>query len=888
MTFWLVSNTIRHALRRLVLEAIGVAFPVAMLAATMLFVDDAVQAMTPAALGPVQIEMRAVAKSLDVDIAKVSRQLAAIPDVQAAEPFAATNVIVAPGPAGTPGQVTARLFAVGPHYMAQHPWVRVVKGGLDGGVLLDQAVRAWPRFESATSVSISLPGDSPPLSLAAPVGGTVDLRQATTWFAIPYGDVQGDIVTVPRAIMIDYATFERSVLPVLRDWASKGGLPPFDPGSSELPAASLESHITVDHAAYPPDPGLALTWSAGLQRRLERGAAGYVYVADNAAEALGSSRDDATNAKILFLLLGLPGVLVAAGVGLAAAAALVEAHRREEALLRLRGATGGEIARLAATQAAVAGFVGSVLGLLIAVASVSAITGRPVWQGVPPRDLGLAALLAVAAGALTTLVRLFRLWRASRRSEVAFERRLLQLGWAPIWRRARLDMVAIVIGVAILVIDYISGGLNQSPIEGTTLALAFYILLAPIAIWIGATLLVIRGLLALLTRWARPERAGPLPSWRGAALLWLGRRPAQTGSALALGALAVAFGTYVLTFAATYETAKQSDAQAAIGSDLRLTPGDPRFTLPALGPGIDVVSAFRLVPARVGSDRKTILALDLPAYLATVTKAPSMLAGQGPEGLATDPEGVLIASEIAADFSVGPGDPLPLTIFPDDFESSKDLNLHVIGVFSSFPPTSPPAELVATAAALPRAQLVPPDFYLARVHPGRPPEAIASDLNAGALAEKFAIASNVDQSLRGLTALNLDGLSRLETFGADLAAALGVAVLGAFLVLERRREMAILRSLGADTRQILTGPVLEGSIAALGSLAIGVPIGIVLGILAVRILRLFFTLPPPLVTVPATQLAGLALFMLGASAIALGAALVAIERSRLAAILKGQ
>jgi putative ABC transport system permease protein len=164
----------------------------------------------------------------------------------------------------------------------------------------------------------------------------VGQRQATTWFSIPYGDVQGDIVTVPRAIVIDYATFERSVLPVLRDWASRGGLPQFDPGSSELPAASLEAHVTIDHAAYPPDPGQALIWSAGLQRWLERAAAGSVYVADNAAESLSSSQDGATNAKILFLLLGLPGVLVAAGVGLAAASALVEAHRREEALLRLR------------------------------------------------------------------------------------------------------------------------------------------------------------------------------------------------------------------------------------------------------------------------------------------------------------------------------------------------------------------------------------------------------------------------------------------------------------------------------------------------------------------------------------------------------------------------
>src|ERR1700724_3245589 len=122
MIFWLVANTLRRTFRRQVLEAIGVAFPVAMLAATMLFVDDAIQAMTPAALRPVQIEMRAIAKSLDVDTAKVSRELAAIPGVQGVEPFAATNVIVAPGPAGTPGQVTARLFDVGPTYVAQHPW----------------------------------------------------------------------------------------------------------------------------------------------------------------------------------------------------------------------------------------------------------------------------------------------------------------------------------------------------------------------------------------------------------------------------------------------------------------------------------------------------------------------------------------------------------------------------------------------------------------------------------------------------------------------------------------------------------------------------------------------------------------------------------------------
>ena len=128
---------------------------------------------------------------------------------------------------------------------------------------------------------------------------------------------------------------------MLRGWAKAGGLPPFDPASGDLPPATLEAHVAIDHAAYPPDPGQALLWSGQVQRLLARKAGAPVVVADDAAEPLAASRDDATNAKILFLLLGLPGVLVAGALGLAVASTLVEAERREEGLLRLRGADSG-------------------------------------------------------------------------------------------------------------------------------------------------------------------------------------------------------------------------------------------------------------------------------------------------------------------------------------------------------------------------------------------------------------------------------------------------------------------------------------------------------------------------------------------------------------------
>ena len=132
--------------------------------------------------------------------------------------------------------------------------------------------------------------------------------------------------------------------------------------------------------------------------------------------------------------------------------------------------------------------------------------------------------------------------------------------------------------------------------------------------------------------------------------------------------------------------------------------------------------------------------------------------------------------------------------------------------------------------------------------------------------------------------MNLDGLSRIELAWAGLIAAIGVGVLGAFLVIERRRELAIPRTLGADTRHVLAGPLLEGSVAAIGSLVLGVPVGIGLGIIAIRVLNLFFALPPPLVVVPSVQIIALTALVVTASALALGIALLGIRRRGVAAV----
>jgi putative ABC transport system permease protein len=874
---------LRRAPRRALLAAVGIAFPVAILAATLFFVDSASRSMTRIALRPVQVEMRALATTLDTNMTQVGRELAAVRGVVRVERFAATNVVVN----GAHGRATARLFAVDPEYLAHHPWVRP-SAGLGGGALLNLQLRAAPGIVSSPRISITLPGRAERL-LTVPAGGAVDLREAFTWFEIPTGEVQGDIAMVPRSIVIDYATFERSVLPALRrELGTQTTV--LNPGLSELPPVTVETHITTSRAAYPGDPGRAAAFSGALRRVLERRVAGSIVVADDTAEPLAAAATDADNAKILFLLLGIPGFLAAAALGLATESALAEAQRREEALLRLRGATDAQLVRLATAYASVTALAGALAGLVTAALGVSLIEGHALWRGTSAGRLAVSCLLAVGAGAAITAVRLVRLRRAGRGSEVASERRFVQVGWAPPWQRSRLDLVMIVLGGTLLLVNAISGGLKPTQTEGSNVALSFYVLLAPVALWLGLTLLAVRLALGALARYARPQEDRPLSSWAAAVIRWLGRRPARMAAAITLGVLAVAFGTEVVSFVGTYRAAKRADARAAFASDLRLRPTtDGSYVLPARLPGIASTTPIRYVPSRAGTDRKTILTIDPSTYSRATTVRPLMLNGAGLDALARDPTAVIVDKDVSQLLALRVGDTLPLTVFPDDQEKSRHKDLHVAGIFRSFPPSSPPAEIVMSAAALPPFLLPQPDFHLARVQPGLRPAAVAATLRAAGLERAFKVSTESQQAPFGgqsIAALDLGPLSDIESIGAGLIAALGVAVLGAFLVLERRREYAILGAVGADGRQLLAGPAAEGGIAVAASVVIGVPLGLGLSILSVRVLGLFFVLPPPLVSVPVGTLLVFVAVMLAASAVVLAVALRAVTRVSAARTLR--
>src|SRR5437879_5308560 len=109
------------------------------------------------------------------------------------------------------------------------------------------------------------------------------------------------------------------------------------------------------------------------------------------------------------------------------------AHRREDALLTLRGATDTQLLRFAVGQGLLAAAVGTVVGLAAAAAGVSWVIGHPVWRDIGAGHLAQTLTLAVGAGAIATAARLVPLRRASRRTAIMAGRRQLRAEWRPAW-----------------------------------------------------------------------------------------------------------------------------------------------------------------------------------------------------------------------------------------------------------------------------------------------------------------------------------------------------------------------------------------------------------------------------------------------------------------------
>ena len=209
----------------------------------------------------------------------------------------------------------------------------------------------------------------------------------------------------------------------------------FDPLAAGRPdLVSMQIHTALDRA-LPNDPSTAYTRVTAAARNLEARSSGGALVGDNLGAALDAARGDAAYARILFLFLGLPAAVLAVLLTATVVDSGSDRRRREQALLRARGASSTQLLRLSAAEALLVGVLGSALGVAVAAVVGIAAFGTSSFGANPSAALASAGASAAVGLAIAGVTVLAPAWREQRQASVASARTWQRSIGQPLWMR---------------------------------------------------------------------------------------------------------------------------------------------------------------------------------------------------------------------------------------------------------------------------------------------------------------------------------------------------------------------------------------------------------------------------------------------------------------------
>jgi putative ABC transport system permease protein len=795
-----------------------------------------------------------------------------VPGVQSADVLGAVDLAAGSLRAGATvlGQ-PVRVMAVNPDYLQHYQLITLASGQYSAdSALLSVDAASGLGVVAGQTAALSVPGRTAPIMFK--VGGIADFSHADALFVSRSPDTQGEFAPLSNVIMLPVSTFETTVLPALRVDAASAA-----PQLKSAPYLELDLHL--DRSRLNSDPTVAVVSTQALKRSIERVAPGQVGVIDNLSESLTTARADTILAKILFLFLGLPGVLLAAYLARYAGGLLAEAQRRERGILRARGAQPRHlVSALAYTTVAVA-VIGAPIGLAIGAAVVAAILGPAALQTASLGNLGVSAAAAVGAGLLTTALAFYVPGRRALYREANDERRELPVSTTPIWLRMRIDLVLLAAAAVVWFITVAAGGFKPTTAEGQSVSLSFYTLLAPMLGWLGATLFGVR----LLLLAGRQLSSGKRRQFKGAASGILRRsvqrRSMPLASAVIAVGLAVGFGSSLLLLVSTYDAEKSADARFVVGADIRVTPS---AAVPQQGafanrlqvPGVTAVtSVAQTSSAIVGTDKRALVAIDAPNFAKVATLPDSFFSGISARAaisaLQNDPAAVLTSTELARTFNVQPGDQVRVEL-PGSAGKPVPVTFHAAGTFINFPGFPQGIDLVGNLSFFQNATgSQRADVFLIKATDPSPDsltritQALRAKVGPANPVQIETTATAINRDASSLTALNMRGLGSLEALFAVAMSAIGIAIFVFGLLLQRRKEFVTMRALGMGLSQLRALVVGEAAIVAVLSLVIGGLVGAAMALMFVQVLTPLFTIPPTGLNVPIGTLGLLATLVLG-------------------------
>ena len=695
-TSW-TAALVRHRTGRLAATAIGIALAVGLLASLGAFLSASKATMTQRAIDTVAVDWQIEAQP-GFDPATFAGDVAATRHIAASAPVSfATTTGFESTKAGTtqttgPGQV----LGINSTYRTTFPGQFRDLIGAHDGVLLFQQTAANLAAQPGDTISIGRAGLAP---VTVTVDGIIDIPQADSLFQTVGAPVGAQPQAPPDNVLVLPDTLWHQL---------------FDPLATARPDLThTQVHARLDHH-LPTDPATAYNDVTGQARNLEVQFTGTALVGDNLGATLAGARSDALYAQVLFLFLGTPGAVLAGLLTASVAGAGRDRRRREQALLRARGATTRQLVGLATTEATLVGLIGSTLGLALA-ALVSRLAFGTTRFGATTAATLAWAIVAVAVGiGIAALSVAFPARRDARELTVADARLALRRQANPRWMRWGLDLVLLGLALVVFWLTSRNGYQLVLAVEGVpTISVSYWAFAGPALLWIGAGLLSYR-LTNLTLGHGRTFIARVIQPLTGglsdtvAASLQRQRRLVARGAALV--ALTIGFAASTAIFNATYRQQAEADAILSNGADVTVTtspgtnvsPTSSQATAIAANPGVRHVEPIQHRFAYVGADLQDLYGINPTTIIDAGRLQDGYFQGgtarQLIDELASQPDAILVSAETVHDFQLLPGDAITLRLQNGATKHYHDVPFHYVGVAKEFPTAPHDSFLLANAS----------------------------------------------------------------------------------------------------------------------------------------------------------------------------------------------
>ena len=847
---WL-SGLVRRRYGRMLPAVLGVSLTIALLSILGIFINASAATMTRRALGDVPIDWQ-IELTRGANMDSVVQQLNETVTMRAMDSvgYADVSGFTAKSGGNTLGSTTqttgeGKVLGITPTYWKEFPGLLRPMLGAAEGILVAQQTAANLHVSIGDTLTITRMGLP---AVIARIDGIVDLPQADALF---------QAIGVPPGAAPQAPPDNVLVVPmdVWHKW--------FDQQAVVRPGTvRTQLHVRLAHA-FPDDPRDAYVYVQQLANKFEARVVGSTMVGDNLAARLDAVREDALYARVLFLFLGLPGAILAIILTFAVTATGGDRRRREQALLRVRGAPPSMILRLESLEAIVVSFLAAILALIITLVVVSQMVTIPLAT----RQTATVVVVALVIGIGTALAAVIvPAWREGRESSVRMGRARVGRGEAPFWERTWIDLILLAIAGLVYWRTAAAGYqivLAPEGVAATSVSYGSFI--APLALWIGVGLLVTRifrhGLArgrAFVSRMFKPL-AGALSPIVAASV---SRQARLITRGVVLVTLAFSFAVSTAVFNTTYNVQSRVDAALTNGSDVTVTgttpyPAGQLLDTISKVPGVQAARAMIHRYAYVGNDLQDIYGINALNIGDAADLSNAFFANNNArltmQKLAARPDGVLLSQETVNDFQLKLGDLVNLRLQNSKDHQYHPVPFHFIGVVREFS-TAPKDSFILANEGYVASQTGEPAREVVLIRGNVPPaqlaksiEPIAATLPGARVTDLGSVLKSISSSL---TAVDLHGLTWIElSFAILLIAGASGLVLGLGLI-ERRRDFALLAAMGAKGRQLGAFLWTEGLIILVAGMGLGFATGLGIAKMLVKVLTGVFDPAPQSLAIP--------------------------------------